>query len=435
MDLLKAEVDPGLVSEIIRALGYFKDPDMVESLLPYLDHDDDVVSAWTMRALAGFADNMNIRDALVEIIDAKEGAVRASGECDLRTALAVENLANYPDEDTVRFLVFHIHHQNPCLRRVVAAALISIGADSLPELERCIETGDKDEKIMAANMIGFIGNKKGGDILLAQLDREEGLETNLRFAAYEALGRIDSIRSVVGLCDGLSDPDELVLMAVVTGLDGLCNPGIVNKLRESISKGDSQSERILKAVVAARAKSLFVAIYGFEPHAEPFIRALLASGDKEAVAVLREELEKMEGERPAADVKRLQVDDAEVFSRRLVAADDSKAMLFFYKSVAADMGVELVTAKDGKEALGYMQSATEVDLLITDLNMPNMDGIELTRELRKMSEWSNLPILMATTESEQSQTDLAGQAGVTGFISKPFSKEDLRKKVEEMFGS
>ena len=63
-----------------------------------------------------------------------------------------------------------------------------------------------------------------------------------------------------------------------------------------------------------------------------------------------------------------------------------------------------------------------------------MDGIELTREVRKRDEWSKLPILMATTESEKSQSDLASKAGVTDFITKPFSKEDFKAKIEQMFG-
>jgi two-component system chemotaxis response regulator CheY len=66
------------------------------------------------------------------------------------------------------------------------------------------------------------------------------------------------------------------------------------------------------------------------------------------------------------------------------------------------------------------------------MNMPNKDGIELVREVRKMECYRKLPILMATTESESLQRDMAIQAGVTGFISKPFTGAVLLERLEEM---
>ena len=100
---------------------------------------------------------------------------------------------------------------------------------------------------------------------------------------------------------------------------------------------------------------------------------------------------------------------------------------------AADLGIDLVTATDGKEALEYLRTATDIDLLITDMNMPNMDGIELTQELRRLPQWTTLPILMATTESESSQAEQARAAGVNWFISKPFGKEEFKAKIAEVF--
>jgi PleD family two-component response regulator len=62
-----------------------------------------------------------------------------------------------------------------------------------------------------------------------------------------------------------------------------------------------------------------------------------------------------------------------------------------------------------------------------------MDGVELAREVRQLPRWAGLPILMATTESERSQIDLAMKAGVNDFISKPFTSEQLRAKIEAVF--
>ncbi|MFH1019377.1 MAG: HEAT repeat domain-containing protein, partial [Pseudomonadota bacterium] len=216
-----------LVAEIIRALGSYKDAGLSEILLPYLRHEDYSVVAWAMRSLAGIHD-ISVRDALMAMVSESREVHNVDAGCDSRTALAVENIANFPDDATAGFLVGFIHHANPSFRRVVISTLAGMGEEILSALERCLDTGDKDEKIMAANVIGMTGKKRGADILVAHL--EKAGDANLKFAIYEALGRISSMRSVIGLTDGLAEGDDLVLIAVVTALDHQCNPGVVKVL-------------------------------------------------------------------------------------------------------------------------------------------------------------------------------------------------------------
>ncbi|MCK5403695.1 MAG: response regulator [Desulfobulbaceae bacterium] len=433
LSLLESTDDADLIQEVIRGLRNYDDPSLAPVLLPYLDHEDCSVVAWAMNVL-GDLEAPEYRQTLMQIVKDREAELRDASECDLKTALSVDNLAKFKDDDATALLMSLIHHTNPVFRRVVLGVLAAMGKDILPALEKCLETGDKDEKIMAANVIGLMGDKKGADILNGQLDQRD-MEKNLRFAMYEALGRIPSIRSVIGLTDGLTETDEMVLLAVLTSLDTLCNPGVVKVVQEKIDQGDDQTARVIQALITSRATNLFKAVYESESHAGPLVEALLASKDMEAVEVFKKELGSMPGERPAADITRLSAGEEVVFAKRVVAADDSKAMLFFYKSAAAELGLELVTAMDGKEALDYFQTADAVDLLITDLNMPEMTGVELTQELRQIEKWADLPILMATTESESSQVDIAREAGVNDFISKPFTKDDFSKKVNEMLGS
>ena len=419
-----------LVAEIIRALGSYKDGDLTEILLPYLKHEDYSVVAWAMRGLAGIHD-LKVRDALMSMISESREVHKADVGCDLRTALAVENVANFPDDTTSAFLVGFIHHANPSFRRVVISTLANMGEDVLPSLEKCLDTGDKDERIMAANVIGMAGKKRGADILVAHL--EKAADPNLKFAIYEALGRISSMRSVIGLTDGLAEEDDLVLIAVATALDHQCNPGVIKMLNEVIARGDAQSGRVLSAIITSHARQLFAALYKDGGQRATLLAAVQKSGDHEAIGAFRAELAKIGGEQAAKDIEQLSLGDTGAKEKRILAADDSKAMLFFYKGVAADLGMELVTVEDGKKAFDYLQIDSEFDLIITDMNMPNMDGIELTREIRKKAEWAKIPVLMATTESEKTQSELARQAGVTDFITKPFSKDDFKAKIGQMF--
>lgn len=419
-----------LIAEVIRALGSYKDAELTDILLPYLKHEDYSVVAWAMRDLAAIHD-LRVRDALMAMVSESKEVRSVDAGCDLRTALAVENIANFPDDTTSAFLIGFIHHANPSFRRVVISTLAGMGEGILSALEKCLDTGDKDEKIMAANVIGMTGKKRGADILVAHL--ENAGDGNLKFAIYEALGRISSMRSVIGLTDGLAEQDDLVLIAVVTGLDHQCNPGVVKMLNETIARGDAQSQRVLSAIITSHARQVFAALYKNGGQRGALLAAVQKSGDHEAIGAFRAELDRIGGDQAAKDIQQLSLGEAGAKEKRILAADDSKAMLFFYKGVAADLGMELVTVEDGKKAFDYLQIDSEFDLIITDMNMPNMDGIELTREIRKKAEWAKIPVLMATTESEKTQSELARQAGVTDFITKPFSKDDFKVKIGQMF--
>ncbi|MFZ5774575.1 MAG: HEAT repeat domain-containing protein [Thermodesulfobacteriota bacterium] len=431
-ELLGATKSASLQGEILRALSQYHDPALAQAFISCLNNDDYTVVAWALRGLSAI-NTPEVREVLVGLINNSDEVKGTAPGCDLRTAMAVESLAGFGDAAAVDFLIAFIHHADASFRRVVLGAIASMGEVALPALERVLESGDRDEKIMAANTLGFTQHKKAADILVAHL--EEAKEPNLRFAVYEALGRINSIRSVIGLADGLNEQDELVLMAVITALDHLTNPGVVKVVKEALAKADGQSEQLAKTIAAARAEALFAALYKDGSHNPMLLKVIHSSGDAELVAVFRAVLEQIGTDDARADAAKLSAAPvAEASGKRLLAADDSKAMLFFYKGVAADLGMELVTVTDGKEAFDYLQQDSRFDLIITDMNMPNMDGIELTRELRKRSDLDGVPILMATTESEKGQSDRAREAGVTDFITKPFSKEDFKAKISAMFG-
>jgi two-component system chemotaxis response regulator CheY len=95
-------------------------------------------------------------------------------------------------------------------------------------------------------------------------------------------------------------------------------------------------------------------------------------------------------------------------------------------------GHEVVEAVDGAAALGLLKGR-QVDLIISDVNMPNMDGIEMTRQLRQTPAHSRTPIILLTTESDQTIKDKGRAAGATGWIVKPFKQEQLLAVMAKLF--
>lgn len=116
---------------------------------------------------------------------------------------------------------------------------------------------------------------------------------------------------------------------------------------------------------------------------------------------------------------------------KVLIADDSESIRELVGITLENEGYEVKRANDGLEALNILKDE-KVNLVITDLNMPNMDGIALTEMLRRDSSKAGLPILLLTTESQASKKDEAKKAGATGWIVKPFAQDKLISIVKKV---
>jgi len=113
-----------------------------------------------------------------------------------------------------------------------------------------------------------------------------------------------------------------------------------------------------------------------------------------------------------------------------LTVDDSATMRQMVKVTLSDAGYTVIEAVDGKDALAKLTRA--VDLMITDLNMPNLDGIELIRQVRANPAYRRIPILMLTTESQEARKLQGKAAGATGWIVKPFATQQLLAVVKRV---
>ena len=115
----------------------------------------------------------------------------------------------------------------------------------------------------------------------------------------------------------------------------------------------------------------------------------------------------------------------------ILAVDDSASMRQMVAHTLKHHGHTVVDAPDGKVALGKAQQQ-KFDLVITDVNMPNMDGITLIRELRKLPNYKFTPLLLLTTESASDKKQEGKAAGATGWLVKPFDPEKLMGAVRKV---
>lgn len=118
-------------------------------------------------------------------------------------------------------------------------------------------------------------------------------------------------------------------------------------------------------------------------------------------------------------------------TKTIMTVDDSPSMRMLLRAALADQGYTVIEAEDGADALERIEAA-DPDLLITDINMPRLDGFGLIEALRQVSAHRNLPILVLTTESSDEKKLRARIAGATGWIVKPFHPDKLAAAIRRV---
>lgn len=119
--------------------------------------------------------------------------------------------------------------------------------------------------------------------------------------------------------------------------------------------------------------------------------------------------------------------------KTILIVDDSRTVRESLKFFLTEGGYQVIEGCDGQDALKVIEGKS-CDLVITDVNMPNMDGLTLLAELRKMKEYKFTPILVLTTESQQNIMDKGKELGATGWIVKPFDNDKVMAVIKKVIG-
>ncbi len=113
-----------------------------------------------------------------------------------------------------------------------------------------------------------------------------------------------------------------------------------------------------------------------------------------------------------------------------MVVDDSRAVRRIISNTLADLGFEVSEAENGRDALESLRSAAgPVSLILTDWNMPEMNGLDFLKEVRRQSAYDQVPVIMVTTETEIEHMAMAMEAGANEYVMKPFTREILTDKL------
>jgi len=414
VDALLAASDVDEINQLIEALGEIGDPQATNSLSDFLYSGNRTLIISATKALG----KLGTPTAMLRLSE----RMGTDNQLDL---LILDIFAKVQDSISLDKLNEAMRSQYAHLRTYAKKTLVGVGPKAVPILTENLLFDDADLRVHTLNVLGDIGDP-AAVMPIRKLLHNHPTNANVRFAAYEALGLLPLDRGAYVLTLGLSDPVEHVCIAAAKAIDRNFNEIMAAGIKNLANESDEDAHRILKTVINAQAKNIFLNLMNeerFQTMALSFLGRAHQDIRDFFYAILKEY-----GYSDLA-LKLLAPDKKEAAARkRICAVDDSRMILNIYKSTLHELGFEPVLFEFPSGALEWLVTNKPV-MVLTDLNMPDITGIDLTREIRKLYSASDLPVVMVTTQNEANDNKAALEAGVNDILHKPFTADSLQAVI------
>lgn len=399
---------------IIESLGMIGDPEAINTLTDYLyAANRELISAaveslgqvGTPTAMHRLAERMGTDSE----IDCQILAIFAQ----VQDQISLDKL-----NDTIRS---HYAH----MRTLAKSELVKIGPKAVPVLIENLGDEDADFLIHSLNVLGDIGDESAvGPI--RKLLMNEPKSGNVRFAAYEALALLPLKKGAYTLTAGLSDSEDNVCVAAARAIDKNFSKILGAGIKNLLHGNEDEAKQIVKTIVDAQTDNIFSYLLGDEVFEKLILTAL-----KKSHRDTRKHYAWLLQQAGRKDLAGKIVAVEEGGRPKVVAVDDSRMILGIYRATLHELGFEPVLFEFPASAINWLEKERPF-LVLTDLNMPAITGIELTAELRKKYSKDELPILMVTTQNESQDNEAAYEAGVNTIVHKPFTSQSLGKAIEQV---
>jgi len=403
--------------KILENLGNIGDPSPVHKISNYLYSDNRKLVFITIEALAK-----------IETQESMQMLANRMGKEEDVDLILLEKFSEVQDTISLRKLNEAIQSYSPVLRNFAKNKMDKIGKKVVPVLMENLYMQDPNTLVHTLNIIGDLGDESA--VVPIRKILQSNRDPNVRFAAYEAIGKLPGKKGNFALANGLSDEDDNVRVAAAKAVDTKYDNLLAAGIRNLLNNEDDDARNIIKVILDAQADNVFMDLINknefFTKYAIECLNEKVHRDTKEHFLSL---LKKADLTKLVKKLSEKPVEVLDVQNILICAVDDSKLILKIYKSVLHDLGYDSMLFENPLEALDWLKQLKPA-ILCTDLNMPQMTGIELTKELRKTYSKAELPIVMVTTQDDNPDMLAAKEAGVNDFVQKPFNAP----KLHEIFG-
>jgi len=417
LGILNEDQDEKVLRGAINALGMIGDPSATTPVSEFLYSGSVELIIAAIQALG----QLNTPTAIQRLAD-KMGA---DNDLDY---MILDVFACSQEPEALERLNATLSAQHAHLRNAGKQHLTEIGPKAVPVLTRNLRFDDPDLLIHTLNVLGAIGDESA-IAPIRKLLHNEPKDANVRFAAYEALGMLPVAKGAFALAQGLHDPVDNVRAAAAGAINHNYNTVLAAGIKNMIRDEDGALRPISHTIIDTECDAIFLDLveedlfrdYAAEylsqkAHADTrnhFIELLRANDQKDLAT-------RIEGQTMAETRQALKV----------FVVDDSKMILNIYRSVLHNIGCQPVLFEFPAEAIKQVREH-KPNLIFTDLNMPNISGVDLTKAVRQWFPKEQLPIIMVTTQNECQDNESAYAAGITAILHKPFTEDMLRAAIEK----
>ncbi|MCP4687062.1 MAG: response regulator, partial [Desulfobacterales bacterium] len=414
MEILSDADDPKTINLAITALGALGDSAAVGVLADHLYSDERSLVASAVQALGKIGS-----PAAIHRLAERMGADYELDRMILDIFSDVQNAASLQKLNNA------IRSRDAHVRALAKEALAGLGGKSISLLTENLLEDDPDTLIHSLNLLGEIGDMSVVSAIRRLLDSIPK-NPNVRFAAYEALGRLPLIHGAFSLAGGLLDPEEHVCIAAAKAVDLNFNDILKVGIKNMVRIGDDDSRKIVKTIIHARADAIFL---GLAPEAY-FQDLALERLPRVHVDIQRHFKELLE--KNGFDEFAGKITPGKGKTPRgatVCAVDDSRMVLEIYKNTLHELGCDAVLFEFPGAAIQWLEKE-KADILFVDLNMPKITGVQLAEKIREKYSKEELPIIMVTSQNETHDHHAAYKAGVNDIIYKPFTAETLKRALD-----
>lgn len=452
LDLLSKTKEPSIRGLLAEAAGEIRLGEAVPVLLSILANEADVkiiepaIIALGMigdlSAVAAVSEhlNSNSREVVVAAIHtlgeiATPSAIRKLGDKlggDFKIdRMIIDIVAKTQVPEALEILNQTLGSQHAHLHAVVKQKLGGVGVMSIRILIKNLFLNNRDLVIHSLNVLGDIGDSAAISAI-RKLIHQQPEDPNVRFAAYETLGRLPLDKGVYTLTAGLDDPDDNVRNAAAKAIDRHYNAALAGGIRNLIRSGNLEALKIIAAIIDSQCNTIFMDLLEEDYFKGPAIDYMLDKAHPDVRSYFARIL-KNAGHNDLAKEIMPKKAAKEKATLKVFAVDNSKMILNIYRTVLYNLGCESLLFEFPAKALEWVQKE-KPDVILTDLFMPDISGIDFTKAVRKWYNKSELPIIMITTQKEGQENKAGYAAGVNDIIHKPFTEAQIGKALAKFAG-
>ena len=414
IDMVINATDEAEIHLLIETLGLIGDPEATNTLTDFLyaANRDLIIAAVQSLGMVGTPTAMH---RLAE-------RMGTDNEIDF---MILSIFAEVQDQVSLEKLNETLASHYAHMRSYAKKELVGIGPKAVPFLIENLIRRDPDFLIHTLNVLGDIGDDSAV-VPIRTLLQQEPKSANVRFAAYEALALLPLRKGAYTLTAGLSDPEDHVCVAAARAIDQNFSDILVAGIKNLLRSKNDEARHITKIIVNAQVDKVFLSLAG-----EDFFQEMAMIYLPHTHQDTREHYHKLLVKEGITDfAAKLTGGAKESDKPKVVAVDDSRMILNIYKATLHELGYDPVLFEFPASAIEWLQKEKPL-LVLTDLNMPDITGVQLTEKIREKYSSEQLPVIMVTTQNEANDNAAAKEAGVNKIIHKPFNAKSLKAAMAE----